>query len=125
MPRISPGVAYECVANGVGAACGAGAAAGRHQTLRAAARGSRGARSRGGADTGGAGTRRAFRVSQMSAAATQQSSPPTSSRSASRWFDWPNSHRSVAMRTQAFHLTEPVGPVDNVLGPDHAPVTLV
>jgi protein-disulfide isomerase len=29
------------------------------------------------------------------------------------------------MRTQAFHLVEPVGPVDHVLGPDHAPVTLV
>ena len=29
------------------------------------------------------------------------------------------------MHSQKFHLTEPVGPVDHVIGPDHAPVTLV
>ncbi len=29
------------------------------------------------------------------------------------------------MPIQSFHLVEPVGPVDHVLGPDHAPVTLV
>lgn len=28
-------------------------------------------------------------------------------------------------RPQVFQLTEPVGPTDHVLGPDHAPVTLV
>lgn len=29
------------------------------------------------------------------------------------------------MRTQTFHLVEPVGPTDHVVGPDHAPVTVV
>ena len=29
------------------------------------------------------------------------------------------------MHAQAFHLTEPVSPVDHVIGPDHAPVTVV
>lgn len=29
------------------------------------------------------------------------------------------------MHHQAFHLTEPLSPVDHVIGPDHAPVTVV